>query len=170
MIRDCEGGGETLPAQPANFVDLHTSPSEAAPLVDEPFLPGPGTTCANDWGDKAVTGQMFAVAERQGDWLAICDGGQKAWLHDSNGTNTAPGRGTLVTPKAGLGSIPVYGRAYRSTVVTSSERFYQITFNHRSRSSARPTSTSSDSSRGRRRRGGRLLPPHSVVRRSSTRA
>ena len=51
-IRDCEGGGETLPAQPANFVYLHTAASKAAPLVDEPFLPGPGTTCANDWGDK----------------------------------------------------------------------------------------------------------------------
>jgi len=170
-ITDCEGGGERVPSQPANFIYLHTGPSDAAPLVDEPFLPGAGTTCANDWGDKAVTGQTFAVAERQGDWLAIWYGGQKAWLHDPNGKSTVAGAGTLVTPKAGLASIPVYGRAYPSsvstatlgytipagqtyvaadlvgadyydaptftldpsehTVVSSGERFYQITFNHR---------------------------------------
>ncbi|MFL5980661.1 MAG: N-acetylmuramoyl-L-alanine amidase [Gaiellaceae bacterium] len=118
-IRDCEGGGDLLPSQPANFVYLHTGPSDTSPLVDEPFLPGPGTTCANDWGDKAVTGQTFAVAEREGDWLAVWYGGQKAWLHDPNGRNTVAGAGTLVTPKAGLASIPVYGRAYPSTVSTA---------------------------------------------------
>ena len=118
-----------------------------------------------------MTGQTFAVAERQGDWVAIWYGGQTAWLHDPNGTNTTDGKGTLVTPRARLASIPVYGRAYPSSVstatlgytipagqtyvasdlvgadyydapvftldpsdhsvVTSGERFYQITFNHR---------------------------------------
>ena len=55
----------------------------------------------------------------QGDWLAIWYGGQKAWLYDPKGKNTIPGGGTLVTPKAGLASIPVYGRAYPSSVSTA---------------------------------------------------
>jgi hypothetical protein len=149
---------------------LHTAPSESAPYVQDPFLAGMGATCAQNWGDKAVTGQSFAVADRQGDWLAIWYGGQKVWLYDPKGKNTIPGGGTLVTPKAGLASIPVYGRAYPSSVstdtlgytisagqtyvatdlvgadyysastynapqtysvVTSNEKFYEISFNHR---------------------------------------
>jgi hypothetical protein len=120
VVRDCEGSGATLPAQPTNFVYLHTAPSADAPLVDDPLLPGPATTCANDWGDKAVTGQSFAVADRQGDWIAIWYGGVKAWFEDPAGAGTAiPGGGTLVTPRAGLASIPVYGRAYPSSVSTA---------------------------------------------------
>jgi N-acetyl-anhydromuramyl-L-alanine amidase AmpD len=114
----------TLPSQPTNFVYLHTAPSADAPLVSDPLLAGTGlepngtgTTQANDWGDKAVTGQSFAVADRSGDWVAIWYGGQKAWLEDPQGASTTiPGGGTLVTPKAGLASIPVYGRAYPSSV------------------------------------------------------
>jgi N-acetyl-anhydromuramyl-L-alanine amidase AmpD len=119
-VSRCDSSGQhPQPAQPANFVYLHTAPSESAQLVDDPLLPGPGTTCAQDWGDKAVTGQSFAVAERAGDWLAIWYGGQKAWLYDPKGKNTIPGGGTLVTPKTGLASIPVYGRAYPSSVSTA---------------------------------------------------
>ena len=119
-VTACDSSGShPLPSQPANFLYLHTAPSETAPLVDDPLLPGAGTTCAQDWGDKAVTGQTFAVAERQGDWLAIWYGGTKAWLHDAKGKNTVAGSGTLVTPKAGLASIPVYGRAYPSSVSTA---------------------------------------------------
>ena len=62
---------------PTNFLYLHTAPSESAPLVADPFLAGMGATCAQDWGDKAVTGQSFAVAERAGDWLAIWYGGRR---------------------------------------------------------------------------------------------
>jgi N-acetyl-anhydromuramyl-L-alanine amidase AmpD len=99
----------TLDPQPSNFVYLHTAPADDAPLISDPGLPNSGTTRANDWGDKAVTGQTFAVAGRQGDWTAIWYGGQKAWLHSSA---VVPGSGALVTPKAGAASIPVYGRAY----------------------------------------------------------
>jgi hypothetical protein len=171
VVRDCQGSGGTLPPQPTNFVYLHTAPSDGAPLVDDPLLPGPATTCANDWGDKAVTGQSFAVADRQGDWIAIWYGGEKAWFEDPAGASTAiPGGGTLVRPKAGLASIPVDGRAYPSSVstatlgytipagqtyvardlvgadyydattfnapltysvISSNEKFYEISFNHR---------------------------------------
>jgi N-acetyl-anhydromuramyl-L-alanine amidase AmpD len=99
----------TLDPQPSNFVYLRTAPAADAPLISDPGLPGSGTTRANDWGDKAVTGQTFAVAGREGDWTAIWYGGQKAWLPSAALT---PGGGTLVTPRRGAASIPVYGRAY----------------------------------------------------------
>jgi N-acetyl-anhydromuramyl-L-alanine amidase AmpD len=119
-VTACDSSGShTLPPQPTNFVYVHTAPSEDAPLLDDPLLPGPATTCAQDWGDKAVTGQSFVVAERQGEWIAIWYGGGKAWLHDTKGKNTVAGEGTLVTPRAGLASIPVYGRAYPSSVSTA---------------------------------------------------
>jgi len=119
-VSACDSSGQhPQPAQPANFLYLHTAPSESAPYVVDPFLAGTGPTCAQNWGDKAVTGQSFAVAERDGDWLAIWYGGQKAWLYDPKGRNTIPGGGTLVAPKAGLASIPVYGRAYPSSVSTA---------------------------------------------------
>jgi len=115
---------EGQPEESANFVYLYSAPSTDAPLVGDVSLAGTGlepngvgTTRADDWGDKAVTGQTFSVAERRGDWTAIWYGGQKAWLHDVN--VTIPGTGTLVTPRAGESSIPVYGRAYPESVSTA---------------------------------------------------
>ncbi len=109
----CDPTCRPLPPQPASFVYLHTAPSADAPLLDDPALPGPGTTQANDWGDKAATGEEFYRFAQQGDWDGIYFGGQQAWFYNPHhGANTVPGQGTLVTPKAGLGSIPVYGRAY----------------------------------------------------------
>jgi hypothetical protein len=180
VVTYCSSGScSTLPSRPANFVYLHAAPDAGSPLVADVALAGTslepdgvGTTQANDWGDKAVTGQPFAVAGRQGDWLAIWYGGQKAWLYDPASTPAViPGGGMLVTPKAGRASIPVYGRAYPSSVSTAtlgysipagqayvaggstgadyysastfnapstytvfasnSERFYEISFNHR---------------------------------------
>lgn len=180
VITYCQGGScSTLPSQPANFVYLRTAPSAGAPLVSDPMLSGTslepngvGTTQANDWGDKAVTGQSFAVAGRQGDWLGIWYGGREAWLYDPVSAPTAiDGGGTLIEPRPGLASIPVFGRAYPSSVSTrtlgytipagqeyvadaqvgadyysattfdapstyavvqsDSERFYEISFNHR---------------------------------------
>jgi len=120
VVTYCQAGScQTLPSQPTNFVYLHTGPSESSPLIHDSGLPGSGTTQANDWGDKAVTGQSFAVAGRSGDWVAIWYGGQKAWFEDPAGKNTVPGGGTLVTPKAGLGSIAVYGRAYPEDISVS---------------------------------------------------
>jgi hypothetical protein len=91
------------------------------PAAERPNLEpdGVGTTQANDWGDKAVTGQSCAVASRSGDWVAIWYGGKMAWLQDPAGKNTVPGSGTLVTPRAGLSSIPVYGRAYPEDILTA---------------------------------------------------
>ena len=115
---DCSGA-HPLPAQPANFLYLHTAPSDSAPYVEIRSSPAMGATCAQNWGDKAVTGQSFAVAERAGRLARDLVRRQKAWLYDPKGKNTIPGGGTLVTPKAGLASIPVYGRAYPSSVSTA---------------------------------------------------
>lgn len=126
VITDCTSAGvcNTLPPAPASFVYLYTAPSLTAPLIGDPFLKGTslepagvGTTQGLDWGDKAVSGQTFAVAGQAGDWTAIWYGGQRAWFLNPGGVNAHSTAGaTLISPKAGLAAIPVYGRAYPSSV------------------------------------------------------
>ena len=123
----------TLPPQPTNFVYLHTGPSTSSPLVADPLLVGTnlepagvGTTQANDWGDKAVTGQTFAVAGRSGEWTGVWYGGRIGWFYNPHGRNAVTGQGLLVTPKAGSGSIPVYGRAYPDSVGGTATLGYSI--------------------------------------------
>ena len=134
-VTGCGDGTATCPKQSASFVYLHTAPSKDSPLVSDPYLTaagvepgGVGTTRAWDWGDKASVGEQYAVAGRSGSWLAVWFGGQKAWLHDPRGKHhaTIPGNGTLITPKAGLASIPVYGRAYPSSISTATLDQYSI--------------------------------------------
>ena len=96
-------------ARPENFVYLRTSPSASAALI-----PG-GTTQAANWKAKAVAGTSYVVAGQQGDWTAIWYGSVKAWFYNPNGrSGTADNRAgqTVLVPKAGKASIPVYGRAY----------------------------------------------------------
>jgi N-acetyl-anhydromuramyl-L-alanine amidase AmpD len=100
-----------VPAQPSSFVYLYTAPSFSAPLISNPFLTA-NPTRASNWANKAVVGQQFYRADRQGDWDAIYFSGQKAWFHTPHHVNTRYGRGLVVTPRDGLASIPVYGRAY----------------------------------------------------------
>ncbi|MFE7562909.1 N-acetylmuramoyl-L-alanine amidase [Kitasatospora sp. NPDC057500] len=93
-------------SQPANFVYLHASP--AGPLI------GNATLNASDWSDKAVAGSSYVVAEIQGQWTAIWYNGRKAWFWNDGSMASAdnrPGQYVL-TPKAGLGSVAVYGRSY----------------------------------------------------------
>ncbi|NUR30124.1 MAG: N-acetylmuramoyl-L-alanine amidase, partial [Catenulispora sp.] len=107
------------PSQASNFVWLRTAPDPNAPLLSEPYLHAAGsagTDAASDWGDKAVTGQKFVVADRKitrdGVWTGIWYGGREAWFA-SPWTNFAalPSTATVVKPKAGLASIPVYATA-----------------------------------------------------------
>jgi hypothetical protein len=100
-----------VPRQGANFVYLYSAPDFAAPLITNPYLDADPTRASN-WANKAVAGQQFARAARQGDWDAIFFGGRLAWFYNPGFANTAAGRGLLVTPRPGLDSIPVYGRAY----------------------------------------------------------
>ncbi|MFD0369786.1 N-acetylmuramoyl-L-alanine amidase [Streptomyces sp. NPDC127114] len=112
----CVKAGEACAPHGSGAVRLHTAPSADAPLVKDIGLrPGgqDSTTGVNDTGARASTGQSFAVAERRGDWTAIWYLGQKAWFHDPKEEPAAVNaRGLLLTPKEGLASVPVYGRAY----------------------------------------------------------
>ncbi|MEU8759011.1 peptidoglycan recognition family protein [Streptomyces sp. NPDC048659] len=112
----CATAGAACAPHGSGAVRLHTAPSADAPLVKDIGLrPGgqDSTVDVNDTGARASTGQSFAVAERRGGWTAIWYLGQKAWFHDPREARTAvDARGTVLTPKEGLESVPVYGRAY----------------------------------------------------------
>ena len=110
----CPGDGcqEVLP-QSASFVYLYSAPSFDAPTIDDPALPGPGSTEAYDWGNKAAVGQQFYRVAQEGDWDAIFFGGQLAWFYNPDHVSTAvPSSGALITPAPGLDMIPIFGRAY----------------------------------------------------------
>ncbi len=53
-------------------------------------------------------------AGQSGNWTAIWFSGRKAWFHNPSGTGQKAlyRSGEVITPKAGLTSIPVYGAAY----------------------------------------------------------
>ncbi|MEU6977270.1 N-acetylmuramoyl-L-alanine amidase [Streptomyces sp. NPDC046371] len=112
----CVTAGEACAPHGSGAVRLHTAPSADAPLVKDIGLrPGgqDSTDGVNDTGARASTGQSFAVAERRGDWTAVWYLGQKAWFHNPKERRTAVNaRGAVLTPKEGLASVPVYGRAY----------------------------------------------------------
>lgn len=112
----CVTAGDTCPARGSEAVRLYTEPREDAPLVQDIGLhgaTGASTTGVNDTGARASTGQQYAVAGRDGDWTAIWYLGQKAWFHNPKAQPTAvDAKGLVITPKAGLTDIPVYGRAY----------------------------------------------------------
>jgi hypothetical protein len=94
---------------------LRTEPRPDAPLVKDvgKHPTGESLYSVYDHSARAATGQRYAVADRTRDWTAIWYLGQKAWFHNPPGNRTAvPSRGLVVTPKPGLATIPVYGRAY----------------------------------------------------------
>ncbi|CAL9663305.1 hypothetical protein SUDANB105_07113 [Streptomyces sp. enrichment culture] len=112
----CTAPGEPCPVHGSSAVRLYSGPGEDYPLVkDIGTHPGSGdsTTGVNDLGSRVSTGQQYAVAGRDGDWTAIWYLGQKAWFKNPKKSPAAvPAKGVVVTPKKGLTSIPVYGRAY----------------------------------------------------------
>ncbi|WP_425507773.1 N-acetylmuramoyl-L-alanine amidase [Streptomyces olivoverticillatus] len=112
----CTGPNEPCPAHGSGAVRLYTEPREDAPLIRDIGLRpdgSPSTTDVNDTGARASTGQQFAVADRLRGWTAIWYLGQKAWFRNPWWDPVTLGaRGKLVTPRAGLSEIPVYGRAY----------------------------------------------------------
>ncbi|GAA0921270.1 N-acetylmuramoyl-L-alanine amidase [Nonomuraea longicatena] len=103
------------PPTSASTVWLRKEPRTDGPLVDDIGKRGPGRSLYSvyDHSARAVTGQRYAVADRQGEWTAIWYLGQKAWFHNPQAAPTAiPSAGLVVTPKPGLATVPVYGRAY----------------------------------------------------------
>ncbi|MBB6351620.1 N-acetylmuramoyl-L-alanine amidase [Nonomuraea muscovyensis] len=112
---DRKNPANACPPLPASTVWLRTEPRADAPLVKDigKHPTGESLYSVYDHSARATTGQRFAVAGRQGDWTAIWYLGQKAWFHNPAAAPTAvPSMGLVVTPKPGLATVPVYGRAY----------------------------------------------------------
>ncbi|MFF9125426.1 N-acetylmuramoyl-L-alanine amidase [Streptomyces sp. NPDC014889] len=112
----CVTSGRPCAAHGSSEVRLYSQPDTSSPLIKDIGLRpdgSPSTIDVNDVASRVETGQQYAVADRQGDWTAIWYLGQKAWfLNPAKQRTAVDAAGTVVTPKAGLDSVPVYGRAY----------------------------------------------------------
>lgn len=112
----CDSPGTPCAPRGSEAVVLHSEPSDASPLLKDIGLHTDGTPSTMDVADvgsRVATGQQYAVAEVRGDWTAIWYLGQKGWFHNPRGAKVAkPAIGWVVTPKPGLATVPVFGRAY----------------------------------------------------------
>ncbi|GAA3770920.1 N-acetylmuramoyl-L-alanine amidase [Streptomyces coacervatus] len=111
----CVTKDEPCAAHGSSEVRLHSDHDEKSALIKDVGLHkgADSTIDVNDVGSRASTGQQYAVAGHYGDWTAIWYLGQKAWFKNPKKHPTAVNAsGFVVTPKPGLDSIPVYGRAY----------------------------------------------------------
>ncbi|MFI6442262.1 N-acetylmuramoyl-L-alanine amidase [Streptomyces sp. NPDC050759] len=110
----CVAKGEPCASHGSSEVRLYSAPDENSALVTDIGMGGRApTTDVNDLSSRVSTGQQYAVADRDGDWTAIWYLGQKAWFKNPRSNPTAvSAAGLVVTPKEGLDSVPVYGRAY----------------------------------------------------------
>ncbi|MFJ9895718.1 N-acetylmuramoyl-L-alanine amidase [Streptomyces sp. NPDC091280] len=109
----CVTAGQPCAAHGSSEVRLYSGPGESYPLIKDVGLGTTPTTGVNDLSSRVSTGQQYAVADRSGDWTAIWYLGQEAWFKNPRKHPTAvPAAGWVITPKAGLDSVPVYGRAY----------------------------------------------------------
>ncbi|CAL9626658.1 N-acetylmuramoyl-L-alanine amidase [Streptomyces sp. enrichment culture] len=113
VFTGCESAGEPCATHGSSAVRLYSDHDESSPLIRDIGLGPAPTTGVNDLSSRVSTGQQYAVADRWGDWTAIWYLGQKAWFRNPAERPTAvPARAEVVTPRKGLDSVPVYGRAY----------------------------------------------------------
>ncbi|MFG2515939.1 N-acetylmuramoyl-L-alanine amidase [Streptomyces sp. NPDC048584] len=113
VFTGCESAGEPCATHGSSAVRLYSEHDEGSPLIRDIGLGSAPTTGVNDLSSRVSTGQQYAVADRWGDWTAIWYLGQKAWFRNPAKQPTAvPAKGKVVTPRKGLDSVPVYGRAY----------------------------------------------------------
>ncbi|GHH93539.1 N-acetylmuramoyl-L-alanine amidase [Streptomyces capillispiralis] len=113
VFTGCEGAGEPCTTHGSSAVRLYSDHDESAPLIRDIGLGRAPTTGVNDLSSRVSTGQRYAVADRWGDWTAIWYLGQKAWFRNPARQPAAvPSKGLVVTPREGVDSVPVYGRAY----------------------------------------------------------
>ncbi|MER5750166.1 N-acetylmuramoyl-L-alanine amidase [Streptomyces sp. NPDC002088] len=109
----CVTSGEPCAAHGSGEVRLYSDHDESSALIKDIGLGTTPTTGVNDLSSRVSTGQQYAVADRWGDWTAIWYLGQKAWFKNPKKQPTAVNAaGFVITPKDGLDSVPVYGRAY----------------------------------------------------------
>ena len=109
---DTSAPSAACPARGSSAVFVRTEPRDDAPLLPDIGLHpdgSPSTIDIADVGARASTGQRFAVAETRDDWTAVWFLGQVGWVRSSD---VVPVLGAVVTPRTGLESVPVYGRAY----------------------------------------------------------
>jgi len=65
--------------QASSILFVRPSPSSSAPLFADPYLRAgatEGTDEISDWSSTISSGQQYVVADRSGDWTAICFSGQ----------------------------------------------------------------------------------------------
>jgi hypothetical protein len=109
----CVTKGVPCAVHGSSEVRLYSGPGETYPLIKDIGLGTTPTTGVNDLSSRVSTGQQYAVADRSGDWTAIWYLGQEAWFENPKKHPTAvKAAGLVVTPKEGVDSVPVYGRAY----------------------------------------------------------
>ncbi|MFF4833846.1 N-acetylmuramoyl-L-alanine amidase [Streptomyces sp. NPDC001315] len=109
----CVTAGEPCAAHGSGEVRLYSDHDESSALIKDIGLGTTPTAGVNDLSSRVSTGQQYAVADRWGDWTAIWYLGQKAWFKNPKKEPTAVNAaGLVITPKDGLDSVPVYGRAY----------------------------------------------------------
>ncbi|MGC3003894.1 N-acetylmuramoyl-L-alanine amidase, partial [Streptomyces sp. G35A] len=113
VFTGCASTGEPCATHGSSAVRLYSDHDEKSPLIRDIGLGSGPTSGVNDLSSRVSTGQQYAVAGRWGDWTAIWYLGQKAWFRNPRKQPTAvPASGRVVTPRKGLDSVPVYGRAY----------------------------------------------------------
>ncbi|MGY3200237.1 N-acetylmuramoyl-L-alanine amidase [Streptomyces sp. TE5632] len=113
VFTGCGSAVDPCAVHGSSAVRLHSDHDEKSPLIRDGGLGSAPTTGVNDLSSRVSTGQQYAVADRWGDWTAIWYLGQKAWFRNPQERPTAvPAAGRVVTPRKGLDSVPVYGRAY----------------------------------------------------------
>ena len=116
VVSNCDAPGTPCTPQATNFVYLRQSPDDNAPLVKDIGLHpsgSTGTTDVSDMGSRAAAGSQYVVAQRQGDWVAVWYLGALGWFKSPASAPDAFAKpGLVVKPKAGMASVPVYGRAY----------------------------------------------------------
>ncbi|WP_406418833.1 N-acetylmuramoyl-L-alanine amidase [Streptomyces sp. NBC_01614] len=118
----CVSAGRPCADHGSSAVRLYSGPGVSYPLVKDIGLGSAPTTGVNDLSSRVSTGQQYAVAGRDGDWTAIWYLGQKAWFKNPAAKPTAVhAAGLVVTPKDGVKSVPVYGRAYPEASAYPSE-------------------------------------------------
>ncbi|MEV6959913.1 N-acetylmuramoyl-L-alanine amidase [Streptomyces sp. NPDC051207] len=113
VFTGCATAGRPCATHGSSAVRLYSDHDENSALITDIGRGRTPTKGVNDISSRVSTGQQYAVADRWGDWTAIWYLGQKAWFRNPPKEPTAvPAKGLVVTPKEGLESVPVYGRAY----------------------------------------------------------
>ncbi|WP_373431613.1 N-acetylmuramoyl-L-alanine amidase [Streptomyces achromogenes] len=113
VYTDCAARRQTCAAHGSSAVRLYADHDEKSALINDVGQGSGPTEGLNDTSSRVSTGQQYAVADRWGDWTAIWYLGQKAWFENPAARPTAvPAAGQVVTPRDGVASVPLYGRAY----------------------------------------------------------